>query len=384
MRICYALLSPTFGMHQYTADLANRLASAGHDVHLMTTTSVPRDRYTSAVAIHTPVATTNTGFSREGLRFSALRDLRSVICDLHPDVVHFTGPHLWNVSLVQALVAQSIPVVHTLHDLDPHRGVRYGSLIRLWNRLIVRTADHILVHGQVYRQRLLNWGVSPQRITWTPLLFLFLGKNWLTSSSGLIDSIEYQPWALFFGRIERYKGLEHLITACAMMDETQARTPQVVLAGAGDLSSFWAGSLPRRLELRNHFIDDAEAMDLFRRCGLVVLPYIDATQSAQIAAAYYFRKPVVVTRSGALPEYVEEGRTGYVVEPGHPATLARCMERMLSDPAQLARMGEAGRTWYDEQRVAEKQTLLTMYRQVGGRENNVESLDKTQGTWSEI
>ena len=27
MRVCYVLLSPTFGMHQYTADLANRMAA---------------------------------------------------------------------------------------------------------------------------------------------------------------------------------------------------------------------------------------------------------------------------------------------------------------------------------------------------------------------
>ena len=36
MRICYVLLSPSFGMHQYIADLANRMAQAGHEAHLVT------------------------------------------------------------------------------------------------------------------------------------------------------------------------------------------------------------------------------------------------------------------------------------------------------------------------------------------------------------
>ena len=57
MRICYVLLSPTFGMHQYTADLANRMAQADHQVHLVTTRHYPRDRYLPAVIPHTPVAT---------------------------------------------------------------------------------------------------------------------------------------------------------------------------------------------------------------------------------------------------------------------------------------------------------------------------------------
>ena len=37
--LCYILLSSTFGMHQYTADYANRMAAAGHDVHLIITTT---------------------------------------------------------------------------------------------------------------------------------------------------------------------------------------------------------------------------------------------------------------------------------------------------------------------------------------------------------
>lgn len=45
MRIVYVLLSPTFGMHQYTADLANRMAEQGHAVVLVTTTTFARDRY---------------------------------------------------------------------------------------------------------------------------------------------------------------------------------------------------------------------------------------------------------------------------------------------------------------------------------------------------
>jgi glycosyltransferase involved in cell wall biosynthesis len=146
-----------------------------------------------------------------------------------------------------------------------------------------------------------------------------------------------------------------------MMGNSKDSVARVVIAGSGDLSLLWAGSLPERLEVHNYLISDEEAMDLFCRCGLVVLPYVDATQSALIAAAYYFRKPVVVTRTGALPEYVEEGRTGRIVESDHPASLARTMEEMLSDPAGLERMGTTGRAWYDTRRAAEEEALIQAY-----------------------
>ena len=104
-----------------------------------------------------------------------------------------------------------------------------------------------------------------------------------------------------------------------------------------------------------------------RRCGLLVLPYIDATQSGLIAAAYYFHKPVIVTRTGALPEYVQEGRTGYVVEPGQPTALSRRLDESLADPDQLERMGSAGRAWYEDQRAKEERALLQMYDRLACR-----------------
>jgi glycosyltransferase involved in cell wall biosynthesis len=365
MRICYVQLSPTFGMHQYASDLANRMAQAGHDVHLVTTTRVPADRYLSSVKVQTPVTLSNTGFSRESLGVHNLRRVYSVIKDLNADVVHFTGPHLWNAVLVKALVRKGVGVVHTLHDLDPHLGTRHGFLLRIWNQRILRWSKHILVHGEIYRERLLSQGFSPERVTFTPVLHLFLSPGYLNLlSTQLATSIQYQSWALFFGRVERYKGADHLLTAGAMMKNADGGQTQIVLAGPGDLSTVWAGPLPPNVEVRNRLIPDDEAIDLFRRCGFVVLPYIDATQSALVGAAYYFRKPVVVTRTGALPEYVEDDQTGRIVEPGHPASLARCLEDMLSDPIRLAQMGAAGRIWYDAYREIEMTTLLEMYRGV--------------------
>jgi glycosyltransferase involved in cell wall biosynthesis len=115
--------------------------------------------------------------------------------------------------------------------------------------------------------------------------------------------------------------------------------------------------------LDNRLVDDQEAIDLFRRCGILVLPYLDATQSALVAAAYYFRKPVIVAASGALPEYVLPGRTGWIVPPGDPETLASCLKEALADPQRLRTMGQAGRAWYEEQRETEGSALYALYGQ---------------------
>ena len=129
-------------MHQYTADLANRAAAGRFQtsprVTVVTTTTLPRDRYNPAVEIQAPVTTHCTGFSRAGLDIASYRRVlagvleavssQSPITGSQPSggpraaPVHFTGVHLWNVPLVYALRRRGIPVIHTLHDPHPHAG----------------------------------------------------------------------------------------------------------------------------------------------------------------------------------------------------------------------------------------------------------------------
>lgn len=366
MHITYLCPSPTFGMHQYTADLANRMAAHGHQVDVVTTGRLPRDRYAAGVTIHAPIANRTTGFSREGLDVAAYRALRSALLAQRADVVHITAPHLWNPLLIVALRRAGRPVIHTLHDLDPHRGSPFAALIPLWNELVIRRADHILVHAHSYRARLLMHGIPADRVSELPLLHLFVGSARLPVVEDLARDVTYEPWALFFGRLEPYKGIEHLVAAGAMLDGAIGSPPRVVIAGPGRIEALWAGALPRQVVARAGLISDDEALALFRRCACLVLPYVDATQSALIAAAYYFRKPVIVTRSGALPEYVEHGYTGLIVEPEHSTSLSRALERLLTATDLAQQMGQAGRAWYERQRAAEEAALLAMYNRVAG------------------
>ena len=365
LRLCYVLLSPTFGMHQYTADYANRMAAAGNEVHLITTSTYPADRYAPDVVVHTPITTHNTGFAPTVLQSAraAIHSVMQTVQQLRPTLIHFTGPHLWNPWLLRQLRRVGVPTIHTLHDLDPHPGVAYGPLLYLWNRVVLSQADMILVHGQRYQQRLLRQGVPAGKITQFPLMHLFLSHQ-LTqiaiSDTGPVVRPDRPLTALFFGRLEKYKGIATLLQAWTQL-KAQGIPGQLILAGQGDLTQLWAHPLPPDVELRNRRIEDAEALTLFQECDLVVLPYTGATQSALIPAAYYFAKPVIVTRSGALPEYVEEGRTGWVIPPEDAGALRAALIEGLSDPAKLQYYGQNGRLWYNKEHAKEEILLLQLY-----------------------
>jgi len=175
---------------------------------------------------------------------------------------------------------------------------------------------------------------------------------------------EYEPWALFLGRLETYKGLDVLVEAARRLDMGNT---WVVVAGPGRPDRLGLRSIPVNVGLRNRLIRDDEAIDLFRRCGLIVLPYIEASQSALVAAAYFFHKPVIVTDTGALPEYVVEGETGWVIPPRDAQALAEALRNALQDRPRLVRMGQAGREWYERHRRAEMVALQEMYAVMAGR-----------------
>ena len=70
-------------------------------------------------------------------------------------------------------------------------------------------------------------------------------------------------------------------------------------------------------------------------------------------------KPVVTTRVGSLPEQVEEGHTGFLVEPGDSKTMAERLLTLLKDPERASKMGQAGKHKAESEFTIEK--MLSMW-----------------------
>jgi glycosyltransferase involved in cell wall biosynthesis len=117
-----------------------------------------------------------------------------------------------------------------------------------------------------------------------------------------------------------------------------------VIAGAGDDMGKYEAMMvhPDRFTVISRHISYAEGAELFQRCSVVALPYVEASQSGVVSTAYGFGKPVVVTAVGAIAEIVEDGVTGLVVPPRDPARLAAAIVRLLKDPAMRTAMGKRG------------------------------------------
>jgi glycosyltransferase involved in cell wall biosynthesis len=88
-------------------------------------------------------------------------------------------------------------------------------------------------------------------------------------------------------------------------------------------------------------VDTSMLRRLFQEASIVVAPYVEASQSGVVQTAFSFRKPVIASAVGGIPEAVRDGVTGRLVPPGDVAALSDAVASVLLDRGLRTRMREA-------------------------------------------
>ena len=333
-RLRVALISYNFG--EYCVRLASAIAQRAEVLLIIPDRMVEPhvDKLNSSVRL---LSFKNPRLRQPVQQFRTIRKIIQRIREFAPDVMHYQGTHLW-FDLALPLLGR-YPLVFTIHDFKPHPGDRLSQKTPLWVEMFARRrADELIVHSQYLLEIVVqNLRGAARKISVIP--HIQIGEE---LSSVANEGEEHL--VLFFGRIWDYKGLEYLIRAEPLIT---ARVPdaRILIAGQGEDFSRYARMMvhPDRFVVHNEFISEARTADYFRRASVVVLPYIEASQSGVIPMAYSAAKPVVATTVGGLPEIVEDGRTGYLVAPRDAAQLADAVSRLLLDAQLRQRMGENGK-----------------------------------------
>jgi glycosyltransferase involved in cell wall biosynthesis len=139
---------------------------------------------------------------------------------------------------------------------------------------------------------------------------------------------------LFFGYVRKYKGLDILLKAFKGISEIY---PECRLLAAGEFYDnpdeyfqiVKENNIEDKVKIINQFIPNEEVYKYYSAADLVVQPYRSATQSGILNVAYGFLKPVVVTRVGGLEEFVEDEKTGIIVDPESPDEIIKGVKRFF-------------------------------------------------------
>ena len=325
------------GENRVVDDEAALLEAAGHDVETFT-----------------PVARVDSGrlgLARDAVWSSSLPHVRRLVADFRPDVVHV---HSLYPSLSPAVLRLDRPVVMSLHNARllclpatllrsgtyctdclgrvPWRGVTHACYrgsrpasavlaTSLTLHRIVRTFDRItlfLAASEYVRDRHVEAGFDPRR---------FRIKPYFTQPAPR----RVGPGGPFvvLGRLTREKGVDTLLRAWG--------SEALQIVGDGEERAALERMAPSSVSFRGA-IPAAEVPDLLARARALVIPSRSEVLPRVVIEAFAAGVPVLASRVGGLPEMVQDGVNGLLVnlddEAGWKGAVAR-----LTDDAESVRLG---------------------------------------------
>jgi glycosyltransferase involved in cell wall biosynthesis len=193
------------------------------------------------------------------------------------------------------------------------------------------------------------------------------------------------------GAIDSVKGIYDLVEAAAQVIPQASRPVKFLVVGPSRLTERYEGSRRARLlnslglfyvdgrtemealirekNLESHFVftgAQANALEYMAAMDIVVFPsHLDALGRPALEASA-LGKPSVATSRNKMTGVVKDGETGILIPPREPGRLAQAILHLLNNPAEMARMGQAGyvyaREHFDSRRNADK--IMAIYDEV--------------------
>lgn len=254
-------------------------------------------------------------------------------------------------------------VLCQIDNVEPHE---HHLTDNAFNRYFLRAVDGFVYMSEQVHGELRAYTDAPALFSPHPLFENFgerVERNEACVRLGLDPAVEY---ALFFGLVRDYKGLDLLLDAWTLLKQ-EGKTAGRKLIVAGEfytskepyLKQIADNGLHDDVILHDHFIPDEQVKYYFSAADFVVQPYKTATQSGVTQIAYQFCTPMVVTRVGGLPEIVPDGRVGYVVEPTPEAVAQAVAQIYEGDTLKRFREG-----CVDERRRFSWEQMCTRIREL--------------------
>ncbi len=331
------------GLERYAHETLRRFAKRGHTVHVMTFTreglggqeldGVSVDRRSPRwTAGNTPI---DPGF---------FGDVCEAIDRLDPDVAvaHTPVPFPAEMAFLAARV-KGIPFVTTYHagrlegSSPLLAGLAAVDRVTL-QKAMIAGSDELVAVSPFVRERVFDGHAERARVI-------------PPGVDGELFSPEGTPrggTVLFVGPMStsyRWKGLDVL---CEAFEIVQATLPEARLeiVGTGDRTDEFQrwGDAIGGVDLLGR-VTDRELVAAYRRASVVVLPSTTSAESfgMVLAEANACGRPVIGSRVGGIPSFVQDGVNGLLARPGDPVDLAGKLVDLLGDPAKAQEMGDRGR-----------------------------------------
>jgi glycosyltransferase involved in cell wall biosynthesis len=293
---------------------------------------------------------------RPGLRYGTIEKIRELLRRLKPDVVH---THQMGALLYAGPAArrEKVPVVvHTEHGNHIANQRAWSGVIRTRSLLYVAGsfAERFFCVSENIRDTVSAYRTVPKQKVGVVLngidtaAFDSAGdREWLRQQLGIPH---HCPVIGTVGRLNEVKRQDLLIRGFANVANREP-APHLLLVGDGpELQALRQLAADLGLSDRVHFAGyQAQPEHYLHLMDIFTLTSRLEGMPLAILEAWAAGRPVIASRVGGVPAIITEGETGILFDSGDEAALTQAMSRLLANPNEGWRLGEAGRAYVRSQ-----------------------------------
>lgn len=361
LRVAQLIESMTMGGAENLAvRIANALAAAGHESHLIVTGSpgVLSERIAPEVQahyLHYERASVNfpPAFLLSVRRGSRL--LRQVITAHRIQVVqtHLPGANFWGLLLAWRRVCPVLATIHNNQEFrygDQDSALRAAFRKKAYKQILATCAGTIAVSAEVKASLIRDLDAAPEaadRISVVtngvalPAPISARRRQEIRSELGLADA---RPLILAAGRCGEQKNFADLVEAAAVLRRTRSDF-QLVIAGEGPLLEPLRAQVAER-GLEHHVLLPGNLLNLgqvMQAADIFVMSSLWEGLPLVLLEAMAAGLPPVGYAIAGVAEILTREEEGMTVPTGDVAGLAGALDALLADPTRRARMGAAAR-----------------------------------------
>jgi glycosyltransferase involved in cell wall biosynthesis len=307
------------------------------------------------------------------------RAMKSALADFNPDVAVGFGIENGSGFVAAALPWPSVFFIQGIMEkLNPFQDLARPrkALFERLERRTLRLASGVVAETDFAR----SWALSRGARGEVAVIPHAVNPDFLA-----VHPDRWSPRLLCVGTLHAIKGTDTVIRAFARTTHPLAR---LILVGSGPLQADY-GYLASELGVANRveFAGHLGVKDLLfemSRARLLVLGSRMDTSPNVVTEAHAAGLPVVATRAGGIPDMVETGQDGLLVDVEDDRAMGKCLDDLLRDPARCEAMGRAGRERARLQNdpLAVARRHLEFYRAVCTRNPKTGGMDSAKGAGS--
>lgn len=325
-----------------------QLAQLGHDVLIFATGDAP-DECAGFEVVHVPSLSFKPVYPE--IKFGLITPvIPRRLAQFQPDVVHAINP-MWTAGW-SSLIAhfQGLPLVGSFHTDVPEYTVKLGipwaKPAAEWGlRTFHGKAQYNLVTSGPMMERAAGYGI-PNTELWPKAVdtkSFSPEKRTTAMRSRLTGGCPDAPLVIFVGRVSAEKSVERCLP---IMEGVRERVPGTSFAVIGDGPQFRE---IRKLFDRDWitltgYLSGEELHAAYASGDALLFPSTTETLGFAALEAFASGVPVVAANAGGLPFVVDDGSTGFLVDPSLPdSAWAKKLEQLLVDAPLRTQMAHAAR-----------------------------------------